>query len=45
VNVIPAIDLRDGQCIRLYQGKFDRQTTYKKDPVALAREYEKIGFE
>jgi phosphoribosylformimino-5-aminoimidazole carboxamide ribotide isomerase len=44
VNVIPAIDLRDGRCIRLYQGKFDRQTTYEKDPVALAREYEKIGF-
>lgn len=44
MNVIPAIDLRDGRCIRLYQGRFDRETNYEIDPVALAREYEKIGF-
>lgn len=44
MNVIPAIDLRDGRCIRLYQGKFNRQTNYRKDPVELAGEYEKTGF-
>ncbi len=45
MTVIPAIDLRDGQCVRLYQGDFDRQTSYAKDPVALALEYEAMGFE
>ncbi len=44
MTVIPAIDLRDGQCVRLYQGDFDRQTSYAKDPVALALEYEAKGF-
>ncbi len=44
MNIIPAIDLRDGRCVRLYQGKFDRQTRYKRDPVTLAREYAKTGF-
>ncbi len=44
MNVIPAIDLRNGRCIRLYQGKFERQTDYARDPVELAREYDEIGF-
>jgi len=44
MNVIPAIDLRKGQCVRLYQGKFERQTNYDKDPVSLACEYETMGF-
>ena len=43
--VIPAIDLRDGQCVRLYQGDFSRQTSYAKDPVALALEYAAMGFD
>jgi phosphoribosylformimino-5-aminoimidazole carboxamide ribotide isomerase len=45
VNIIPAIDLREGQCVRLYQGKFDRQTNYNKDPVLLARAYKTLGFD
>ena len=45
MNVIPAIDLRAGQCVRLYQGDFDQQTTYSKEPVSLAREYEAMGFD
>ncbi len=45
MTVIPAIDLRDGQCVRLYQGDFDRQTSYAKDPVALALEYEAMDFD
>ena len=44
MNVIPAIDLCEGQCVRLYQGKFDHRTNYNKDPVVLAREYEAMGF-
>ncbi len=44
MNVIPAIDLREGQCVRLYQGDFEQQTNYAKTPHALADEYETIGF-
>ncbi len=44
MNVIPAIDLRKGQCVRLFQGNFDRQTNYRQDPVALARSYKTMGF-
>jgi phosphoribosylformimino-5-aminoimidazole carboxamide ribotide isomerase len=44
VNVIPAIDLRKGQCVRLLRGDFDRQTNYSVDPVALAGSYQATGF-
>jgi phosphoribosylformimino-5-aminoimidazole carboxamide ribotide isomerase len=39
VKLYPAIDLRDGQCVRLYQGDYDRQTTYGDDPVAQAKAF------
>jgi|SRR5690554_5634775 phosphoribosylformimino-5-aminoimidazole carboxamide ribotide isomerase len=35
--VIPAIDLRDGQCVRLYQGSYERETVYFDDPVKMAK--------
>jgi len=44
MKVIPAIDLREGKCVRLLQGDFDRQTNYSKDPIALAGSYETAGF-
>lgn len=44
MKIIPAIDLRQGQCVRLFQGDFDRQTIYGKDPVALAGSYQTMGF-
>lgn len=44
MNVIPAIDLRQGKCVRLYQGDFARQTDYNEDPVALAGVYKTMGF-
>ncbi len=45
MNVIPAIDLKDGKCVRLLQGDFDRQTDYNRDPSAVADNYRSIGFE
>jgi phosphoribosylformimino-5-aminoimidazole carboxamide ribotide isomerase len=36
VNLYPAIDLRGGLCVRLYQGDYDRETVYGNDPVAQA---------
>jgi len=44
MNVIPAIDLRQGQCVRLFQGDFSRQTNYSEDPVSLAGSYKNMGF-
>src|ERR1700684_1746868 len=35
--VIPAIDIRHGNCVRLYQGKEDQETVYWKSPVEMAR--------
>jgi phosphoribosylformimino-5-aminoimidazole carboxamide ribotide isomerase len=37
--VIPAIDLRGGQCVRLRQGDYDRETVFDADPVAVARRW------
>jgi phosphoribosylformimino-5-aminoimidazole carboxamide ribotide isomerase len=39
MNVIPAIDLLEGRCVRLYQGDYDRSETFNEDPVAVAREW------
>ena len=35
--VIPAIDLRAGRCVRLYQGEYERETIYFEDPVKMAK--------
>jgi phosphoribosylformimino-5-aminoimidazole carboxamide ribotide isomerase len=42
-NVIPAIDLREGHVVRLYQGDYEKQTRYHVDPLALAHEYAAAG--
>ncbi len=41
--IIPAIDLRDGKCVRLIQGRYDRQINYEDDPVKQAREFSLAG--
>ena len=43
MEVIPAIDLRGGRCVRLYQGDFDRETVYSEDPLAVARQWQEQG--
>lgn len=45
MQVIPAIDLRDGKCVRLRQGDFARETVYGDDPVAVARQWVNAGAE
>jgi len=37
VLILPAIDLREGRCVRLYQGRPEAETIYSTDPVAVAR--------
>ena len=41
--IIPAIDLRDGKCVRLIQGDYHRQINYEDDPVKQAREFSAAG--
>lgn len=41
--IIPAIDLRDGRCVRLKQGRRDQVTHYDGDPVAVAKEFRNQG--
>ena len=43
MHLLPAIDLRDGKVVRLYQGDYDRQTTYGDDPVAQAQRFADAG--
>lgn len=43
--VIPAIDLKDGACVRLVRGDMDQATVYGTDPVAMARHWEGQGAE
>jgi len=41
--IIPAIDLKDGQCVRLRQGLMDDSTVFSDDPVAMARKWVDAG--
>ncbi|HET9404420.1 MAG TPA: 1-(5-phosphoribosyl)-5-[(5-phosphoribosylamino)methylideneamino]imidazole-4-carboxamide isomerase [Burkholderiales bacterium] len=41
--IIPAIDLKDGKCVRLKQGAMDKATVFSDDPVAMARQWLKQG--
>lgn len=43
--IIPAIDLKEGRCVRLEQGLMDRATVYSGDPAATARHWESQGAE
>jgi phosphoribosylformimino-5-aminoimidazole carboxamide ribotide isomerase len=43
MDVIPAIDLRNGKVVRLLQGQYDYQITYKDDPVEQARQFHTDG--
>ncbi|MBU3818784.1 MAG: 1-(5-phosphoribosyl)-5-[(5-phosphoribosylamino)methylideneamino]imidazole-4-carboxamide isomerase [Candidatus Faecalibacterium intestinavium] len=43
MQLFPAIDLRDGQVVRLTQGDYDRMTVYGADPCAQAREFQAAG--
>lgn len=42
-DLYPAIDLRGGRCVRLYQGDYDRETHYGDDPVGQARAFAEAG--
>jgi phosphoribosylformimino-5-aminoimidazole carboxamide ribotide isomerase len=43
LTIIPAIDLKDGKCVRLRQGRMDQATVFSDDPVATARRWVEAG--
>jgi phosphoribosylformimino-5-aminoimidazole carboxamide ribotide isomerase len=43
--VIPAIDLKEGKCVRLLQGRKDEITVYSDDPVSVAKKWQGLGGE
>jgi len=43
MEIIPAIDLINGQCVRLTEGDFAQQITYDSDPLAVAQRFEQAG--
>ena len=43
MQIFPAIDLRGGQVVRLYQGDYDKMTVYGQDPCAVARDFLAAG--
>ena len=45
MKIIPAIDLKNGRCVRLLQGKEDQETVYGEDPVETALSFEEQGAE
>ena len=43
MEVIPAIDLRGGRCVRLYQGDYSKETVYSDDPLEVALKWQEMG--
>lgn len=43
--VYPAVDILEGRCVRLFQGDFERKTTFSSDPVAVAQSWVEQGAE
>ena len=44
LTLYPAIDLKDGQCVRLKRGEMEQATVYSTDPAAQARAWQEAGF-
>ncbi len=44
IELIPAIDIIDGQCVRLSKGDYSTKKVYAKEPALVAKEFEQLGF-
>lgn len=44
IELIPAIDIINGQCVRLTKGDYSQKTVYNDNPVAVAQRFEQLGF-
>ena len=45
MEIIPAIDLRGGNCVRLYQGDYEQETVFSDDPLGVAERWQAEGGE
>ncbi|NLT28488.1 MAG: 1-(5-phosphoribosyl)-5-((5-phosphoribosylamino)methylideneamino)imidazole-4-carboxamide isomerase, partial [Dehalococcoidales bacterium] len=43
MEIIPAIDIRGGKCVRLYQGDYGMETVFSDDPVGMAMNWQSLG--
>ena len=43
MEIIPAIDLQNGEAVRLYKGDYDKKTVYSKNPLEIAQKFEQMG--
>jgi len=43
MEIIPAIDLKGGKCVRLYQGNYSQETVFSEDPVGMALHWQSLG--
>ncbi len=43
MEIIPAVDIKDGKCVRLYQGDYSMETVFSDDPVGMAMEWQSLG--
>jgi len=43
MEIIPAIDLKNGRCVRLYQGDYKQETVFSEDPVSMAVKWQSLG--
>jgi phosphoribosylformimino-5-aminoimidazole carboxamide ribotide isomerase len=43
MKIIPAVDIKDGRCVRLSQGKMNQETIYSNDPVSMANHWDEEG--
>ncbi len=43
MQVIPAVDIKGGKCVRLYQGDYNQETVFSEDPVAMALKWQSQG--
>ena len=44
IQIIPAIDIIDGKCVRLSQGDYNQKKVYNEDPLEVAKEFEGYGI-
>ena len=44
IELVPAIDIIGGQCVRLTKGDYDQKTVYRDSPSEVAKEFEDLGF-
>ena len=44
IDIIPAIDIIDGKCVRLTKGDYNSKTIYNDSPAEVAKKFEALGF-